>query len=76
MAEKVTTHIKLDQDDLISLGRHAQNYDLSVAQLTRRIIKGWLDGQVFVSVESDGPVRAQTVGHRGYDPVENPLTKG
>ena len=66
--DTITAHIKLPDTDWQSLGNHARNHDLSTAQLVRRVLRGWLDSQVFVSVTDDGPVRAQSVGHCGYNP--------
>lgn len=66
----ITAHIKLPDPDWQSLGNHARNHDLSTAQLVRRILHGWLDSQLVLSVNPDGPITAQAAGeHSGYNPV-------
>jgi len=69
--EFITAHIKLESWEFASLAHHAQGLDLSAAQLIRRILRGWLEGQVYVENTEDGPVTAQHAGHRGFDP--NPV---
>lgn len=66
--DTITAHIKLPDTDWQSLGNHARNHDLTTAQLVRRVLRGWLDGQVYVHVTNDGPLTAQSCGHRGFYP--------
>lgn len=69
MKDTITAHIKLDDQDWRALSRSAENLDLTTAQLVRNILRGWVAGQVIVSVINGSPMRAQDAGHRGYDPT-------
>lgn len=68
MKDTITAHIKLDDNIWAALSSHASHNDLSTAQLVRKILRGWLEQQVFTEVTDDGPVRAQSKGHPGFDP--------
>ena len=55
----VTAHIKLEDHVWGRLIHEAENRDLSTAQLVRRILTNWLDGQVIVEMSPEGPVTAE-----------------
>ena len=59
-------HIEFEEDTWHRLGTLARNHDQLTAELILNVLDSWLEGQVFVSVEDDGPVTAQQMGHSGY----------
>ena len=70
----ITAHIKLEDEEWQSLGRQAENHDFTTAQLVRKILRGWLDQQVFVQADENGPLTAQNAGHVGFNPKPIAIT--
>lgn len=50
----ITAHIKLEDELWQRLGGHANNSDLTTAQLVRRILTEWVEGKVWGRVDEDG----------------------
>lgn len=62
----ITAHIKLEDNTWQDLGRHAQNQDLTTAQLVRKILRAYVEGQVFAAVEQEGPITRQDLDQRHF----------
>lgn len=67
----ITAHIKIEDYQWAYLARHAQNNDLTTAQLVRKILRGWLDSQVLVSVGEEITTMQRAGRRSGFDPHGN-----